>query len=148
MHVHSSASALSKLGVQRSLGIPECATEPAEAYELAKRRGMDFVTLTDHDTIDGALELADLPDTFIIVSINGGRTGTAPVAAGLAEVSVQLQPGATLNGHLASGPVDQFRVEFPAALILRKEPLTVCRCTESVPANQHRTRLFGLEQPQ
>ncbi|MDQ6819113.1 MAG: glycosyltransferase [Actinomycetota bacterium] len=65
MHVHSSASALSKLGVQRSLGIPECATEPAEVYELAKRRGMDFVTLTDHDTIAGALELAHLSDTLI-----------------------------------------------------------------------------------
>ena len=26
---------------------------------------MDFVTITDHDTIDGALELADLPDTFV-----------------------------------------------------------------------------------
>ncbi len=65
MHVHSSASALSKLGVQRSLGIPECATDPAEVYGLAKRRGMDFVTLTDHDTIAGALELGHLPDTFI-----------------------------------------------------------------------------------
>src|SRR5690242_19468836 len=65
MHVHSTASALSKLGVQRSLNVPECATEPGEVYELAKRRGMDFVTITDHDTIAGALTLADLPDTFV-----------------------------------------------------------------------------------
>src|SRR5690349_8822120 len=65
MHVHSTASALSKLGVQRSLNVPECATEPGEVYELAKRRGMDFVTITDHDTIAGALDLAGLPDTFI-----------------------------------------------------------------------------------
>jgi len=65
MHVHSTASALSKLGVQRSLNVPECATEPGEVYELAKRRGMDFVTITDHDTIAGALALADMPDTFI-----------------------------------------------------------------------------------
>src|ERR1700759_4222073 len=65
MHVHSTASALSKLGVQRSLNVPECATEPGEVYELAKRRGMDFVTITDHDTIAGARTLADLPDTFI-----------------------------------------------------------------------------------
>ena len=65
MHVHSSASQLSKLGIQRSLALPECATDPIEVYELAKRRGMDFVTLTDHDTITGALQLADLPDTFI-----------------------------------------------------------------------------------
>jgi glycosyltransferase involved in cell wall biosynthesis/predicted metal-dependent phosphoesterase TrpH len=65
MHVHSTASELSKLGVQRSLHLPECATPPEEVYELAKRRGMDFMTITDHDTIAGALTLADLPDTFI-----------------------------------------------------------------------------------
>ncbi|MGO9751415.1 MAG: glycosyltransferase [Solirubrobacteraceae bacterium] len=65
MHVHSTASELSKLGIQRSLQLPECATEPAEVYELAKRRGMDFVTITDHDTIAGALTLAHLPDTFV-----------------------------------------------------------------------------------
>ena len=57
MHVHSTASELSKLGIQRSLHLPECATPPEEVYRLAKRRGMDFVTITDHDTIAGALEL-------------------------------------------------------------------------------------------
>jgi glycosyltransferase involved in cell wall biosynthesis/predicted metal-dependent phosphoesterase TrpH len=65
MHCHSTASQLSRLGVQRSLGLPECATPPQEVYELAKRRGMDFVTITDHDTIDGCLELADRPDCFV-----------------------------------------------------------------------------------
>ena len=65
MHCHSTASHFSKLGVQRSLGLPECATPPEEVYELAKRRGMDFVTITDHDTIDGCLELADRPDCFV-----------------------------------------------------------------------------------
>jgi glycosyltransferase involved in cell wall biosynthesis/predicted metal-dependent phosphoesterase TrpH len=65
LHCHSTASQLSKLGVQRSLGLPECATPPQEVYELAKRRGMDFVTITDHDTIDGCLELADRPDCFV-----------------------------------------------------------------------------------
>jgi glycosyltransferase involved in cell wall biosynthesis/predicted metal-dependent phosphoesterase TrpH len=65
MHCHSSASQVSRLGVQRALGLPECATPPEEVYELAKRRGMDFVTITDHDTIAGVLELADRPDVFI-----------------------------------------------------------------------------------
>jgi glycosyltransferase involved in cell wall biosynthesis/predicted metal-dependent phosphoesterase TrpH len=65
LHVHSSASAASKLGIQRSLQIPECATDPAEVYELAKRRGMDFVTITDHDTIDGGLSIEHLSDTFL-----------------------------------------------------------------------------------
>jgi glycosyltransferase involved in cell wall biosynthesis/predicted metal-dependent phosphoesterase TrpH len=65
MHVHSTASQISKLGVQRSLHLPECATPPEEVYDLAKRQGMDFVTITDHDTIAGALEIAHLHDTFI-----------------------------------------------------------------------------------
>jgi glycosyltransferase involved in cell wall biosynthesis/predicted metal-dependent phosphoesterase TrpH len=64
-HCHSTASQLSRLGVQRSLGLPECATPPEEVYGLAKRRGMDFVTIIDHDTIDGCLELADRPDCFV-----------------------------------------------------------------------------------
>jgi glycosyltransferase involved in cell wall biosynthesis/predicted metal-dependent phosphoesterase TrpH len=65
MHCHSTASQESKLGVQRAVGLPECATPPQEVYELAKRRGMDFVTITDHDTIAGVLEIADRPDVFI-----------------------------------------------------------------------------------
>lgn len=65
LHCHSTASQLSRLGVQRSLGLPECATPPEEVYELAKRRGMDFVTITDHDTIAGCLELEDRPDCFV-----------------------------------------------------------------------------------
>jgi len=65
MHCHSTASQISKLGVQRALGLPECATPPEEVYALAKRRGMDFVTITDHDTIDGVLQIADRPDVFV-----------------------------------------------------------------------------------
>ena len=65
LHCHSSASQLARLGVQTALGLPECATPPEEVYELAKARGMDFVTLTDHDTIAGALEIADRPDVFV-----------------------------------------------------------------------------------
>jgi len=65
MHCHSTASQLSRLGVQRSLGLPECATPPEEVYALARQRGMAFVTITDHDTIDGCLELAGRPDCFV-----------------------------------------------------------------------------------
>jgi glycosyltransferase involved in cell wall biosynthesis/predicted metal-dependent phosphoesterase TrpH len=65
MHCHSTASQESRLGVQRAVGLPECATPPQEVYELAKRRGMDFVTITDHDTIAGVLQIAERPDVFI-----------------------------------------------------------------------------------
>jgi glycosyltransferase involved in cell wall biosynthesis/predicted metal-dependent phosphoesterase TrpH len=75
LHVHSTASQISKLGVQRSLQIPECATEPLEVYELAKARGMDFVTITDHDTIDGALALGHLADTFVSEELTASFKG-------------------------------------------------------------------------
>jgi glycosyltransferase involved in cell wall biosynthesis/predicted metal-dependent phosphoesterase TrpH len=77
MHVHSTASEMSKLGIQRSLHLPECATEPEEVYELARRRGMDFVTITDHDTIDGALSIAHLPGTFISEELTVSFRGEA-----------------------------------------------------------------------
>ncbi len=61
--------------MQRALGLPECATPPEEVYELAKRRGMDFVTITDHDTIDGALAIADRPDVFVSEELTAGFAG-------------------------------------------------------------------------
>ena len=77
LHCHSTASQLSRLGVQRSLGLPECATPPHEVYALAKRRGMDFVTITDHDTIDGCLELVDRPDCFVSEELTARFAGEA-----------------------------------------------------------------------
>lgn len=75
VHCHSTASAVGKLDVQRALGLPECATPPEEVYELAKRRGMDFVTITDHDTIDGALEIANRPDVFVSEELTASFRG-------------------------------------------------------------------------
>jgi glycosyltransferase involved in cell wall biosynthesis/predicted metal-dependent phosphoesterase TrpH len=77
LHCHSTASQESKLGVQRAAGLPECATPPEEVYELAKRRGMDLVTITDHDTIAGVLEIADRPDVFISEELTARFRGEA-----------------------------------------------------------------------
>jgi glycosyltransferase involved in cell wall biosynthesis/predicted metal-dependent phosphoesterase TrpH len=75
LHCHSTASQESKLGVQRAAGLPECATPPQEVYELAKRRGMDFVTITDHDTIAGVLEIAEYPDVFMSEELTASFRG-------------------------------------------------------------------------
>jgi len=75
LHCHSTASEESRLGVQRAVGLPECATPPEEVYELAKRRGMDFVTITDHDTIDGVLQIADRPDVFVSEELTASFRG-------------------------------------------------------------------------
>ena len=66
LHVHTRHSRLEGLPV---LGARDCYSGPREVYLRAKARGMDLVTFTDHDTIDGCLELlskeGDLPDFFI-----------------------------------------------------------------------------------
>jgi len=53
----------------RFLRARDCYSQPLEVYRRAKLRGMDLVTITDHDSIDGCLELlnklGDLPD-FVI----------------------------------------------------------------------------------
>lgn len=66
LHVHSSYSDKPYSWFLRSGHSAECYTPPRAVYETATRRGMNLVTITDHDTIDGALELASLYDnTFL-----------------------------------------------------------------------------------
>jgi glycosyltransferase involved in cell wall biosynthesis len=66
LHVHSRFSSRPYSWFLRSAHSAECYTEPAAVYKSAKLRGMNLVTLSDHDTIDGALELCALgSDTFI-----------------------------------------------------------------------------------
>lgn len=65
MHVHSKFSTRPSQWILQKIGCPESFTEPIDLYNIARARGMDMVTITDHNTIDGALEIADLPNTFI-----------------------------------------------------------------------------------
>lgn len=65
LHLHSTASAANEEWYSKQFGCPESYATPAEQYALAKRRGMSLVTLTDHDTIAGGLELVHHPDFFL-----------------------------------------------------------------------------------
>ncbi len=65
MHVHSKYSRRPSQWVLQKLGCPESFTDPLSVYRIAKARGMTFVTITDHNSIKGAEEIAHLPDTFI-----------------------------------------------------------------------------------
>ena len=64
LHVHSKYSDRPAEWFLRRVGAPECFVEPLEVYRRAKRRGMDFVTIADHNSIRGALEIAHLPGAF------------------------------------------------------------------------------------
>lgn len=65
LHVHSRHSKRPGEWVLRKLGARESYTAPVDVYRIAKNRGMDAVTITDHNTIDGCLEIAHLSHTFI-----------------------------------------------------------------------------------
>jgi hypothetical protein len=52
-------------GVELEVEARESYTPPEESYRMAKRAGMDFVTLTDHETIEGAVTLEEHPDFFV-----------------------------------------------------------------------------------
>ncbi|MEM1424729.1 MAG: hypothetical protein AAGH64_12100, partial [Planctomycetota bacterium] len=59
MHCHSRASSAPVNAAIGFLDMPECYSPPEKVYDQAIARGMDLVTITDHDTIAGALELAE-----------------------------------------------------------------------------------------
>ena len=65
MHVHSKFSTRPSQWILQKIGCPESFTEPASLYAIARERGMDLVTITDHNTINGSLEIAHLPGTFV-----------------------------------------------------------------------------------
>lgn len=65
MHVHSKYAGLFNPAVLRQLEVQESYTEPQDLYERLLKRGMSLVTITDHDSIQGCLEIAHLPYTFL-----------------------------------------------------------------------------------
>ncbi len=65
LHVHSKYSNQPTEWILRQAGAPESFTEPKEVYRRCRERGMQLVTITDHDSIDGALEIQHLPGTFL-----------------------------------------------------------------------------------
>ena len=66
LHVHSSFSDKPYSWFLKATKAAECYTTPRKVYDLATARGMNLVTICDHDSIDGALELAAIaPNTFI-----------------------------------------------------------------------------------
>jgi predicted metal-dependent phosphoesterase TrpH len=66
MHVHTCHSKENRnMPFLRSR---DCYSRPEDVYRVAKARGMDLVAITDHDTIEGALDLLERrPDAADII---------------------------------------------------------------------------------
>jgi len=110
LHVHTCHSKIcSTMPFLRSR---DCYSTPAAVYRVAKARGMDLVALTDHDSIDGALELLD------------ARPNAADVIIG-EEVSCTL-PDGDIAVHLGVyGMTESLHRELQP---LRRNVFEVTRC--------------------
>ncbi|MFB3786590.1 MAG: glycosyltransferase [bacterium] len=64
LHCHSWASDRPSLWLMQRLGCPESFTSPGQVREFAMLRGMDFVTITDHNTIAGIKEIEHYPNVI------------------------------------------------------------------------------------
>ena len=70
LHVHSRYSDTSGNAGIRALRSAESFTDPVELYQAEHARGMDFVTITDHNTLAGSLAIAHLPGTFLSAELD------------------------------------------------------------------------------
>ena len=69
LHVHSIYSTDTGNFALRRAGLGESYTDPQRVYDVCRRRGMNYVTISDHNTIEGALRIAHLPGTFLSVEV-------------------------------------------------------------------------------
>ena len=69
-HVHTVYSGFTTIKPLRRL-MRESYNSVEGVYQRAKARGMDLVAITDHDTIDGALTIADRSDVIVGCEVTG-----------------------------------------------------------------------------
>ena len=103
LHVHSRHSDASGNAGIRALRSAESFTDPVELYHAQRARGMDFVTITDHNTLAGSLAIAHLPGTFLSAELDswfpedGVRVHV--VALGIEEAAFATANSARENVH-------------------------------------------------
>ena len=77
LHVHTMHSGMCNIPLFRKI-CRESYNDPLAVYDLLKRRGMNLVTITDHDSIGAAEPLRKFPDFFVSEEVScltpdGGR---------------------------------------------------------------------------
>ncbi len=103
LHVHSRHSDTSGNAKIRALRSAESFTDPVELYHAQRARGMDLVTITDHNSLAGSLAIAHLPGTFLSAELDswfpedGVRVHV--VALGIDEATFETANSARENVH-------------------------------------------------
>jgi glycosyltransferase involved in cell wall biosynthesis len=70
LHIHTKHSTRAPEWFFRKVGLADSYSEPRALYDRLRMAGMDFVTFTDHNRIDGCLEIGELPGVFTSVQVS------------------------------------------------------------------------------
>jgi predicted metal-dependent phosphoesterase TrpH len=94
LHVHTTHSGMCTVPVL-SRFCRESYNDPLALYERLKQRGMDLVTVTDHDSIDAVEELRRFPDFFLSEEVSCTMPSGTEMHAGVYGIEerdhIQLQ---------------------------------------------------------
>ena len=86
LHVHSIHSGMCTTPVLDRI-CRESYNDPEKVYETLKGKGMDLVTLTDHDSIGGAEDLRSRPDFFLSEEVTCRMPSGTQLHVGVYDVS-------------------------------------------------------------
>ncbi len=65
LHLHTRYSARATDWLLRKVDFPASCSDPRWLYKALREKGFDYVTFTDHDTIEGCLAIAGEPGVFL-----------------------------------------------------------------------------------
>jgi predicted metal-dependent phosphoesterase TrpH len=144
----------------------ESYSDPAEVYDTLKRRGMDVVTVIDHDSIDAAEVLGRHPDFFLSEEVTCRTSRGTELHVGVYDIGerdhseIQRRRDylaalfaylgerellfainhafSALTGARAEADFDEFAERFPAVEILNGQMLPVANRHAEAFATRHR----------
>ena len=139
-----------------------------ERYEVGYLPGLDAVPLANfrrpdarHFTRPHRLEYCrrirnQLEGVAVTARHNGGPVASLLAGDGGREKVIGLVAGSFRAGETAGSHelwqdielINQSRIELAPTLVGCQRPVTIRRCIERIPADQHRSGLLGLEKPQ
>ncbi len=165
LHVHTVHSGMCTVPVFRRI-CRESYSDPDEVYATLKRRGMDLVTVTDHDSIDSSEQLRRHPDFFLSEEVTCHTSRGTELHMGVYDIRerdhVELQRRrddlarllaylnerellfsinhafSGLTGSRAEADFDDFAEYFPAVEVLNGQMLAAANAHAETFAARHR----------
>src|SRR5437868_4566031 len=86
LHVHTRHSGKCSIPLLKRI-CRESYNDPEAVYQSLKRRGMDLVTITDHDSIDAAESLRHYPDFFLSEEVTVEMPGGSEMHVGVYDIN-------------------------------------------------------------